>query len=112
MSSPAAAVKFLVGQLALLTQIHPEHQERVVGEILQREALGSTAIGRGVAIPHAISDAVETVVGVIGRVQMPVSWPGTLLDDAPIRMIVLIVTPKSRPGDGLRALEGISRWLR
>jgi mannitol/fructose-specific phosphotransferase system IIA component (Ntr-type) len=108
--SPDAAVRFLAGQLVQARRLRHEHAARVVCQVLQREALGSTGLGWGVAVPHAKSDLVEEVLGVVGRSPAGVAWPGAL-DEVPVRVVVLLLTPASKPGDSLRALEALRRRL-
>jgi PTS system fructose-specific IIA component/PTS system nitrogen regulatory IIA component len=110
-SSPEAAVRFLAGQLVQSGQLRPEQVERVVGQVLAREAQGSTGIGRGVAVPHSKSDVVDRILGVVGRCATPMEWPGAV-DATPIRVVGLLVTPASRPGETMRALETAVRRLR
>jgi mannitol/fructose-specific phosphotransferase system IIA component (Ntr-type) len=61
-SSPAAAVTFLVGQLVQRGKLSAEKPERIVCQILRRESQGSTAIGYGLAIPHSKSEVVDEVL--------------------------------------------------
>jgi mannitol/fructose-specific phosphotransferase system IIA component (Ntr-type) len=110
-SSPEAAVKFLVGQLVESGRLRPENANRVACQVLYRESLGSTAIGRGFALPHAKSDVVGEVLGIVGRSTAPVKWPGGL-DAETVRVVCLLVTPTSEPGTSLRALEVVSRRMR
>src|SRR5437764_5543699 len=82
----------------------------VVRAILKREMLGSTGIGRGVAIPHTKHAGVERLTGTVG-----ISKPGVpfdSLDGEPVHVFVLLISPQDRPGDHLRALETVSRNLR
>ena len=110
-SSPEAAVRFLVGQLVQSGRLAPERAETVTRQVLRRESHGSTGIGRGIAVPHARSDAVAEVLGVVGRAEPPVAWPGAA-DAAPVRVVCLLVTPASDPRECLRALEAAVRRLR
>src|SRR5437763_554161 len=84
--------------------------EDIVKAVLKREQLGSTGIGRGVAIPHTKHASVERLIGTLA-----VSRPGVnfdSLDGEPVHVFVLLVSPQDRPGDHLRALENVSRSLR
>jgi mannitol/fructose-specific phosphotransferase system IIA component (Ntr-type) len=110
-SSPDAAVRFLVGQLVQSGRLRPEQAERVACQVLRRESQGSTGIGRGIALPHSKSDVVGQVLGVVGRAAEPVAWPGAV-DSAPVHIVCLLVTPASEPGECLRALETVVRKLR
>ena len=84
--------------------------DSIVKAIMKREELGSTGIGRGVAVPHTKHASVEKLVGTVG-----VSGPGVdflSLDGEKVQLFFLLVSPPDRPGDHLRALENISRQLR
>lgn len=84
--------------------------EEIVKAIQKRELLGSTGIGRGVAIPHTKHPSVDRLVGTVA-----VSPPGVAfesLDGEPVHVFVMLISPQERPGDHLRALENVSRCLR
>ena len=84
--------------------------EDVVKEILRRELLGSTGIGRGVAIPHTKHGSVDRLIGTVAVSRGGV--PFESLDGEPVHVFVMLISPKDRPGDHLRALENVSRNLR
>jgi PTS system nitrogen regulatory IIA component len=84
--------------------------EDIVKAVLKRELLGSTGIGRAVAIPHSKHNSVDRLVGTVA-----ISRPGVAfesLDGEPVHVLVLLISPQDRPGDHLRALENVSRSLR
>ncbi len=110
-SSPEATVKFLVGQLVHSGRLQPEHADRVARQVLRRESLGSTAVGRGMALPHTKSDSVSEVLGIVGRSAQPITWPDTL-DAAPVRVVCLLVAPTAEPHASLKALEAILRQVK
>lgn len=82
----------------------------VVRAILKRELLGSTGIGRGVAIPHTKHNSVDRLVGTVALSRGGVGFDS--LDGEPVYVFVLLISPQDRPGDHLRALENVSRSLR
>src|SRR3974390_1015334 len=84
--------------------------EDIIRAILKRELLGSTGIGRGVAIPHTKHSGVDKLVGTIAV--SPTGVPFESLDGEPVFVFVLLISPQDRPGDHLRALENVSRCLR
>jgi nitrogen PTS system EIIA component len=84
--------------------------EDVIRAILKRELLGSTGIGRGVAIPHTKHPSAERLLGTVAVSRGGVSFDS--LDGEPVYVFVLLISPQDRPGDHLRALENISRSLR
>jgi nitrogen PTS system EIIA component len=104
-------VRFLVGQLVHSGRLQAKDADRVVCQVLHRELLGSTGVGRGFALPHSKSDVVGELLGVAGRSAVPVHWPGAI-DAAPVRVVYLLVTPAAEPHASLRALEVVARHFR
>ena len=84
--------------------------EDIVKAVLKRELLGSTGIGRGVAIPHTKHSSVERLIGTVALSRAGVAFDS--LDGEPVHVLVLLISPQDRPGDHLRALENVSRSLR
>jgi mannitol/fructose-specific phosphotransferase system IIA component (Ntr-type) len=105
-----AVIREMVTSLRLAGRLQPEDVEEVVKAILKRELLGSTGIGRGVAIPHAKHRGVEKLIGTVAISRAGVAFDA--LDGEPVFVFVLLVSPQDKPGDHLRALENVSRGLR
>lgn len=84
--------------------------EGIVRAIMKREELGSTGIGRGVAVPHTKHASVNRLVGTVAVSQAGVDFDS--LDGEKVQLFFLLISPPDRPGDHLRALENISRQLR
>ena len=82
----------------------------IVKAIMKREDLGSTGIGRGVAVPHTKHPSVSRLVGTVAVSPRGIDFES--LDGEPVQLFFLLVSPPDRPGDHLRALENISRQLR
>ena len=82
----------------------------IVRAIMRREQLGSTGIGRHIAIPHTKHDSVDKLVGTIALSKKGV--PFDSIDGQQVHVLVLLVSPKDRPGDHLRALENVVRSMR
>jgi len=99
-------VESLVGSGAL----QAEDLDGILKAIMKREELGSTGIGRGVAVPHTKHASVERLVGTVGVAPEGVDFNS--LDGDKVNLLFLLVSPPDRPGDHLRALENISRQLR
>lgn len=76
----------------------------------ERERLGTTAIGHGVAIPHCKLDSLERVVVAVGLAPGGVDFGAT--DGAPVRLFFLVASPSRSPAEHLQCLAAISRWLR
>ncbi len=82
----------------------------IVDAVMKREELGSTGIGRGVAVPHTKHASVDRLIGTVGISRDGVDFNS--LDGEKVNIFFLLVSPPDRPGDHLRALENISRQLR
>jgi PTS system nitrogen regulatory IIA component len=103
-------IRKLVGALIAAGQIQESEQESIVKAIMKREELGSTGIGRGVAVPHTKHPSVDRLIGTVGVSQEGIDFQS--LDGEKVHLFFLLVSPPDRPGDHLRALENISRQLR
>ncbi|MGN6550719.1 MAG: PTS IIA-like nitrogen regulatory protein PtsN [Pararhizobium sp.] len=85
--------------------------EREIFEvILQRERLGSTGVGNGIAIPHGKLTSINRIVGVFARLETPVDFEA--LDDQPVDLVFLLIAPEGAGADHLKALSRIARVLR
>lgn len=78
--------------------------------LLQRERLGSTGLGRGIAIPHVKFKSLEKIVCLFARLEAPIEFES--LDDEPVDLVFLLLAPEHASGDHLKALARISRLLR
>lgn len=105
-----AIIRELVESLAAAGGVKSEDVDGIVAAIMKREELGSTGIGRGVAVPHTKHASVEKLVGTVGVSVEGVDFNS--LDGDKVHLFFLLVSPPDRPGDHLRALENISRQLR
>jgi PTS system fructose-specific IIA component/PTS system nitrogen regulatory IIA component len=90
--------------------IKEEEKDGIVKAIIKREELGSTGIGRGIAVPHTKHPSVERLVGTVAVCQEGIDFDS--LDGEKVHLLFLLISPPDRPGDHLRALENISRQLR
>ncbi|HZT48844.1 MAG TPA: PTS IIA-like nitrogen regulatory protein PtsN [Hyphomicrobiaceae bacterium] len=78
--------------------------------LMQRERLGSTGIGSGIAIPHGRVAALRKIVSVFARLEEPIEFEA--LDNEPVDLIFLLLAPEHAGADHLKALARISRLLR
>ncbi len=85
-------------------------EDALVRVLLERESLGSTGIGDGVAIPHGKLGVIDGMVVAFGRSRQGVDFHS--LDGKPVNLFFLLVTPDDKPGDHLKALARISRILK
>lgn len=100
----------LVEGLVQAGQIADDKMLAVCNTVLERENLGSTGIGRGVAVPHAKNPAASRPVGTVGISQKGVDFDS--LDGAPVHLLFALVSPPERSADHLAVLEYVSRQLR
>jgi fructose-specific phosphotransferase system IIA component len=103
-------IRELVQALLDAGGVSADEAENIVNAILKREELGSTGIGRGVAVPHTKHRSVTQLVGTVAVSRQGVDFAS--LDGEAVQLIFLLVSPPDCPGDHLRALENISRQLR
>jgi PTS system nitrogen regulatory IIA component len=86
-------------------------QERMIFEVLlERERLATTGIGNGTAIPHGRLADLPRLYGLFARLEKPI--PFEAIDDQPVDLIFLLLTPDNAGADHLKALARISRLLR
>ena len=78
--------------------------------LMQREKLGSTGVGHGVAIPHGKLAGLERLVGVFALLDRPIDFDS--LDGEPVDVVFLLLAPESAGADHLKALARIARVLR
>ena len=103
-------IREMVEALHNAGRIDAENLESIIAAIMKREELGSTGIGRGVAVPHTKHPSVSQLVGAVGVSRDGIDFNS--LDGEKVNLVFLLVSPPDRPGDHLRALENISRQLR
>jgi len=85
-------------------------EDGIVRVLAEREALGSTGIGDGVAIPHGKVRGLREIVVAFGRSRNGVDFQS--LDGKPVHLFFLLLTPEDNPGDHLKVLARISRILK
>lgn len=78
--------------------------------VLQRERLGSTGVGQGVAIPHARLRGITSVIGVFARLRTPVDFES--IDGRPADLVFMLLAPEDAGAEHLKALARVSRLLR
>ena len=106
-TSKKHALQELAHRAADITGLH----ERTIFEILlERERLGTTGVGKGIAIPHGKLVELERLYGMFVRLDQPVDFES--VDDQPVDLIFLLLAPESAGADHLKALARVSRLLR
>ena len=85
--------------------------ERAIFEVLiERERLGTTGVGNGIAIPHGKLAGLERLYGLFARLENPIDFDA--IDEQPVDLICLLLAPESAGADHLKALARVSRLLR
>lgn len=107
----AANKRQVLQELARRAAAQTELSDRRIYDVLnERERLGSTGIGRGVAIPHGKLAELPRIFGMFGRLERPV--PFEAIDGQPVDLVFVLLTPADAGADHLTALSRISRLLR
>jgi len=78
--------------------------------LLERERLGTTGVGHGVAIPHAKIAGLDRLFGFFARLDQPINFDS--IDDQPVDLMFMLLAPDSAGADHLKALARVSRLLR
>ena len=106
-TSKKHALQLLAEKAAAATGLH----ERAVFDVLlERERLGTTGVGKGIAIPHGKLADLDGLYGIFAKLEQPVKFDS--VDDQPVDLIFLLLAPESAGADHLKALARISRLLR
>ncbi len=103
-------IRELVSLLVKAGTIKDKDAARLVQILLEREALGSTGIGQGVASPHGKTNLVKSLVSAFGVARGGVGFDS--LDAEPVKLFFLLVAPEDSAGPHLKALARISRLLK
>lgn len=103
-------IQELVDLLIAAGEIEKRYRNKLVEALMTRESLGSTAIGQGIAIPHAKSEAVNKLVAALALSKKGVDFDS--LDAEPVYIFFLLVAPQDSAGPHLKALARISRLLK
>jgi PTS system nitrogen regulatory IIA component len=83
---------------------------RVFDALMEREGLGATGVGYGVAIPHAHVEGLDRMRGIFARIVPPVDF--NAIDDEPVDLVFALLSPPSSGSEHLRALARVARALR
>ena len=107
----AHSKKHAIQEMASLAARHTGLPEREVFDtLLQRERLGSTGVGNGIAIPHGKLSGLDRLHGLFARLETPIDFDA--IDEQPVDLICLLLAPESAGADHLKALARVSRLLR
>lgn len=106
-TSKKQALQDLARRAAEITSL----EERAIFDVLmEREKLGTTGVGNGIAIPHGKLASLDRLYGVFSRLERPIDFQS--IDEHPVDLIFLLLAPESAGADHLKALARVSRLLR
>ena len=106
-TSKKQAIQDLSKKAADITGLH----ERAISDVLmERERLGTTGVGNGIAIPHGKLPSLVSLHGVFARLEKPIDFQS--IDEQPVDLIFLLLAPETAGADHLKALARVSRLLR
>ncbi|MBI2915606.1 MAG: PTS sugar transporter subunit IIA, partial [Elusimicrobia bacterium] len=102
------ALKELVSILAKAHSL--KNSEKILEALLEREELGSTGIGQGIAIPHGKTEYANKIIAALGISKKGIDF--NALDGEPVHLFFMLVAPQNSPGTHLKILAKISRLLK
>ncbi len=105
-----AVIREMVSSLKDAQKINTKDVENIIKSLMKREELGSTGIGKGVAVPHTKHDCIKKIMGTIARSTQGVDF--NALDGEPVHLFFLLLSPTDSAGTHLAALERISTVIR
>lgn len=105
--SKKQALQELARKAAELTD---QHERAIFDVLLERERLGTTGVGRGIAIPHGKLPGLTQVTAVFARLEKPVDFEA--IDEQPVDLMCLLLAPEQAGADHLKSLARVSRLLR
>jgi PTS system nitrogen regulatory IIA component len=106
-TSKKQALQELAKHAAAMTGLH----ERTIFDVLlERERLGTTGVGNGIAIPHGKLPGIDRLYGLFARLETPIDFDA--IDEQPVDLIFMLLAPENAGADHLKALARVSRLLR
>jgi nitrogen PTS system EIIA component len=109
-SAKEGVIREMVTSIKGTGQFATTDTEEIVGSVMRREQLGSTGIGRMIAIPHAKHPGAGKLIGTVALSKTGV--PFDSIDGQNVHVVVLLISPQDQPGNHLRALENVVRKMR
>lgn len=86
------------------------HERAIYDVLLERERLGTTGVGHGIAIPHGKLASLDKLHGIFARLDQPIDFDA--IDEQPVDLIFMLLAPETAGADHLKALARVSRLLR
>ncbi|MBA3879944.1 MULTISPECIES: PTS sugar transporter subunit IIA [Sphingomonas] len=110
-SVSASNKKTLINQLAsVAAHVHGLDAKQVAATLTDRERIGSTGFGGGIAIPHGKFPGLPKIIGVFARLAAPIDYQA--IDELPVDLVFMMLSPPDAGAEHLKALAGVSRRLR
>lgn len=107
----ASSKKQALHELSICAAEHTgQPQREIFDALLERERLGTTGVGGGVAIPHGKLAGLDQLYGLFARLEAPIDFEA--IDEQPVDLIFLLLAPESAGADHLKTLSRVSRLLR
>ena len=106
-TSKKQALQDLAERAAAITG---QHERAIFDVLMERERLGTTGVGNGIAIPHGKLANLDRLYGLFARLGKPINFDA--IDERPVDLIFLLLAPESAGADHLKALARVSRLLR
>lgn len=106
-TSKKQALQEIAKHAAALTGLH---DRAIFDTLLERERLGTTGVGNGIAIPHGKLNQLDRLHGLFARLDRPIDFDS--IDEQPVDLVFLLLAPETAGADHLKALARISRLLR
>ena len=103
------AIDELINHLVAIHKIKTEHRDAIAATVRKRESSMTTGIGFGIGIPHAATDLIAEVVGVVGRSRNGLQFDA--LDGQPVNLVILFLVPQGEFQKHLHTLANIAKLL-
>ena len=104
------AIREIVCSLINAQKVNHKDIEGIMKALVKREQLGSTGIGKGVAVPHTKHESITSLIGTVARSKKGIEFDS--LDGEPVYIVFLLLSPNDSAGTHLAALERISTVIR
>jgi PTS system nitrogen regulatory IIA component len=85
-------------------------ERKIFETLMEREKLGTTGVGQGIAIPHGRLADLKDIVGVFARLEQPIDYDA--VDNQPVDLVFMLLAPEGAGADHLKALARVARLLR
>ena len=102
--------QLLQDMAARAAQITKLPERRIFETLIERERLGTTGVGQGIAIPHGRLSDIKVIVGLFAQLETPIDY--NAVDNQPVDLVFLLLAPEGAGADHLKALARVSRLLR